>query len=183
MKVISVNLGEKKIIQWRRKTVETGIFKYPVEKPIFLDLEDVKDDQVIDRKYHGGIDQAVYGYSENHYAYWKALYPDLDWNYGMFGENLTISNLDETKIHVGTIFKLGKAIIEVTKPRQPCYKLGIRFNDPKIIKQFWNSTKSGIYFKILHTGFVAKNDVLELIEDKAENPTIAARYESKKGKN
>ena len=180
MKVISVNLGEKKQIQWRKKMVETGIFKYPVQTPIFLDLEDVQNDHVIDRKHHGGIDQAVYAYGEHHYDFWKEKYPDLDWNYGMFGENLTITNLEETNIHVGSIYQLGKATIEVTKPRQPCYKLGIRFNNPKVIKQFWNSTKSGIYFKIIKTGFVAINDTLVLVENASSNPTIAEVYQSKR---
>ncbi len=180
MKVISVNIGEKKTIQWRKKPVETGIFKYPVNTAIFLDTEDVQNDNVVDRKYHGGITQAVYAYSESHYEYWKELYPDLDWNYGMFGENLTITNLDETKIHVGSVYQLGEAKIEVTKSRQPCYKLGIRFNTPKIIKQFWNSTKCGIYFKIIETGHVAKNDELILLEKAENNPTIAEVYESKR---
>ncbi len=180
MKVISVNLGERKQVQWRNKTIETGIYKFPVESPIFLGTEDVQNDNAVDRKYHGGIEQAVYGYSENYYEYWKELYPDLNWNYGMFGENLTITNLDETKIHVGSIYQLGEAKIEVTKPRQPCYKLGIRFNNPKIIKQFWNSTKSGIYFKILETGYVAKNDELVLLEKATNNPNIAEVYQSKR---
>ena len=182
MEVISVNLGEKKQVQWRKKTIETGIFKYPVQTPVFLDIEDVQNDNVIDRKYHGGIEQAVYAYGEQHYEYWKELYPDLDWNYGMFGENLTITNLDETKIYVGNVYQLGEAKIEVTKPRQPCYKLGIRFNNPKIIKQFWNSTKSGIYIKIIKTGFVAKNDELILLKKAVTNPTIAEVYESKRVK-
>ncbi len=180
MKVISVNIGERKTIQWRKKTIETGIFKAPVNEPIFLDIEDVQNDAVVDRKHHGGIDQAVYAYSEDHYEYWKKLYPDLEWNYGMFGENLTISDLDETKIRVGSIYQLGEAKIEVTKPRAPCYKLGVRFNDPKIIKLFWNSTKSGIYFKILKTGFVAKNDELILIEEAIHSPTIAEVYHLKR---
>jgi len=183
MKVISVNLGEKRKIQWRKKIVETGIFKTPVQLPIFLDIEDVQHDSVIDRKFHGGLEKAVYAYGENHYDYWKELYPDLDWDYGMFGENLTITNLDETKINVGNIYQLGEATIEVTKPRQPCFKLGIRFNNPKVIKQFWNSTKSGIYFKILKTGYVAKNDELILLESKLENFTIAEAYHSKRVKN
>ncbi len=180
MKVISVNIGEKRKIQWRKKLVETGIYKFPVEAPIFLDIEDVKNDNVIDRKYHGGIEQAVYAYSENHYEYWEKLYPDLEWNYGMFGENLTITNLDETNIHVGSVYQLGEAIIEVTKPRQPCYKLGVRFNNQKVIKQFWNSTKSGIYFKVLKTGSVTKNDELILLKNVIDNPTIAQVYESKR---
>jgi len=180
MKVISLNIGEKRKIQWRKKLIETGIYKFPVEAPIFLDTEDVKNDNVIDRKYHGGIEQAVYAYSENHYEYWKKLYPDLEWNYGMFGENLTITNLDETNIHVGSVYQLGEATIEVTKPREPCYKLGVRFNNKKVIKQFWNSTKSGIYFKVLKTGSVTKNDELILLENAIDNPTIAQVYESKR---
>jgi len=180
MKVISVNLGARKTVQWRKKTIETGIYKYPVENPIFLDIEDVENDNVVDRKYHGGIQQAVYAYGEQHYNYWKGLYPYLDWNYGMFGENLTITNLDETNTHIGSVYQLGEAKIEVTKPREPCYKLGIRFNNPKIIKQFWNSTKSGIYFKIVETGYVAKNDELILLKKTYKNPTIAEVYESKR---
>jgi len=108
------------------------------------------------------------------------LYPNLDWNYGMFGENITITDLNEEEVRVGSIYKLGNAKIEVTKPRQPCYKLGIRFNDPKIIKDFWNSTKSGIYFKVLETGTVSKNDELILLDNRPENLTIAEVYTSKR---
>lgn len=183
MKVISVNIGDKRKVQWQNKTIETGIFKFPVEDPIFLDLEDVQKDNVVDRKYHGGKEQAVYAYGEQHYEFWKGLYPKQEWNYGMFGENLTISELDETKIHVGNVYQLGEAKIEVTKPREPCFKLGVRFNDPSIIKQFWNSTKSGIYFKILKTGFVAKDDEFLLLNTSENNFTIAEVYQTKKLKN
>ncbi len=180
MKVVSVNIGEKKKVPWKGKLIETGIFKFPVDNPIFLDKEDVQDDHVVNRIHHGGILQAAYAYGEQHYDYWKKLYPDFDWKYGMFGENITITNLDERSIHVGNIYQLGEAKVEVTKPRQPCFKLGIRFNDLKIIKQFWNSTKSGLYFKILETGYVNKNDELLLLESKPKNLTIAALYESKR---
>ena len=180
MKIISVNIGEKRQVKWRKKTIETGIFKYPVTEPIFLDREDVKGDNVVDREHHGGIDQAVYAYGEQHYAYWKELYPDYNWNYGMFGENITITDFDETKIQVGSIYTLGETKLEVTKPRQPCYKLGIRFNNPKIIKDFWHSTKSGVYFKILETGKVSVGDELLLLENKPNNSTIAEIYTSKR---
>ncbi|MDH5412697.1 MAG: MOSC domain-containing protein [Flavobacteriaceae bacterium] len=180
MKIISVNIGERRKVQWRNKVVETGIFKYPSDSPIFLDKEDVLNDAVVDRKHHGGIEKAVYGYSENYYEFWKQLYPHLDWNYGMFGENLTIADLDETNTFVGNVYNVGEAKIEVTKPREPCYKLGIRFNDPKIIKQFWNSTKSGIYFKVLQPGFINKDDKMILIKEASDNPTIAQIYQSLK---
>ena len=182
MKVISANIGEKKEINYKGKLVETGIFKFPVNYPIFLGEEDVENDVVIDRKYHGGIDQAVYAYSENHYAYWKELYPNLEWHFGMFGENLTISNLEETEIQVGDTYKLGETIVEVTKPRQPCMKLGLVFGTQHILKQFWNSTKSGIYFKVLQTGNVTVDDELILINKAENSPTIAEVYETKKSK-
>ena len=182
MKVISVNIGEKKEVNYKGKLVETGIFKFPVNYPIFLGEEDVENDAVIDRRYHGGIDQAVYAYSENHYAYWKELYPNLEWHFGMFGENLTISNLEETEIQVGDTYKLGETIIEVTKPRQPCMKLGLVFGTQHILKQFWNSTKSGIYFKVLQTGNVTVDDELILINKAENSPTIAEVYETKKSK-
>lgn len=180
MKLISANIGERKTIIWKNKMVETGIFKFPVNHPVFLGEEDVEKDNVVDRKYHGGIDQAVYGYSEKHYNYFKSLHPDLDWNYGMFGENLTFSDLNEEEITIGSTYKIGECILEVTKPRQPCYKLGIRFNTQKIVKQFWNSTKSGVYFKVLQTGFVKSGDELLLIKKSDSTLTIAEVYESKK---
>jgi len=180
MKVLSVNIGERKKVEWKGKVHETGIYKYPVNTSIFLDKEDVKGDAVVNRIHHGGILQAAYAYGAQHYAYWKKLYPNHDWDYGMFGENITIANLDETKIHVGDIYQLGEAKVEVTKPRQPCLKLGIRFNDLKIIKDFWNSTKSGLYFKILETGNVTKDDEFVLLESKPENITIAELYASKR---
>lgn len=180
MKVVSVNIGKKKTIVWKNKTFETGIFKNPVDDPIFLGEEDVLGDAVVDRKHHGGIDQAVYCYSEKHYSYFKALYPDLDWSFGMFGENITIDDLEEKEIVVGSTYQLGECLIEVTKPRQPCYKLGIRFGTPKIIKQFWNTTMSGIYFKVLKTGKVKIGDELILLVKPENALSIAAVYESKK---
>jgi len=180
MKIISLNIGERTEISWRGKTISTGIYKSSVSGPIFLGEEDVENDSVIDRKYHGGIDQAVYAYGHNHYQFWKELYPLLDLKNGFFGENLTVSNLDETRIFEGDIYELGETIIQVTKPRQPCFKLGIRFNDPAVIKQFWNTTKSGVYFKILQTGKVAAEDEFKLIEKAQDSPSIAEVFKSKK---
>ncbi len=180
MKIVTTNIGEKKDINWKGKTVTTGIFKYPVDKPIFLDIEEVKEDAICDREHHGGVLQAVYGYSLKHYAYFKELYPDLNFDMGIFGENLTLDNLDETKIHQGDTFKVGETVLEATVQRNPCMKLGIRFNDMKIVKQFWNTTYCGVYFKVLKTGFVKAGDVFEQIKSCPENPTIADLYIAKR---
>lgn len=180
MKIISTNIGKKREIDWKGKLVSTGIFKFPVNEPIFLDLEDVRGDAICNRENHGGIDQAIYGYSLKHYAYWKKLYPQLDWQLGMFGENLTIDDLDETKTFVGDTFQVGECILEVAKSRNPCMKLGVRFNDMAIVKQFWNTSMCGVYFKVLQTGFVSSGAVFKQLKSCPENQSIASMYEEKR---
>ena len=140
----------------------------------------MKGDAICNRNHPGGIEQAVYGYSKLNYAYWKERYASLDWQYGMFGENLTIDRLEETEIHVGDTFRVGECILEATKQRNPCVKLGVRFNDMKIVKQFWNTTMCGVYFKVIQTGNVKTGDTFELIKKCIENPTIADLYVEKR---
>lgn len=180
MKIISTNIGEKRTINYKGKQETTGIFKFSVDAPIFLEKENVLDDEISDRKHHGGILQAVYGYSFKHYDYFKKLHPNVDFELGIFGENLTMDDLDETKIHQGDTFKVGDAILEATVQRNPCYKLGIRFDDIKIVKQFWNTTFCGVYFKVIQTGFVKAGAIFEQIKSCPDNPTIADLYVAKR---
>jgi MOSC domain-containing protein YiiM len=153
MKIVSTNIGERRVIDWKGELVTTGSFKFSVDKPIFLDKNDVRGDEISNRENHGGTLQAIYGYSIKHYDFFKPSYPDLDWQFGMFGENLTMDDLDETTIHSGDTFKVGEAILEATVQRNPCYKLGIRFNDMKIINT------SGI---LLFVGCILKFYKLEM---------------------
>ena len=180
MEIISTNIGKKTTLLWKGKEVTTGILKKPTQAALFLEWEDVQGDAVVDRTYHGGVDQAVYAYGAQHYKYWQELYPEIEMNPGFFGENLTISHLDENLLHVGDVFELGTAIIEVTKPRQPCMKLGIVFGTQKVLRQFWNASKSGMYFKILQEGSVKKGDRLKLIKHCPKNKSIAAVYSEKR---
>lgn len=167
MKVVSVNLGEKQKVTWRRKPVETGIFKKPVES-IRLGTEDVQHDNVIDRKYHGGVDKACYLFSADAYPSWKSAYPNLDWHWGMFGENITVEGLDESKVYIGSKYELGDALVEVSEPRQPCFKLGIRFGTQQVLKDFIAGGKSGVYLRILRPGKVIPGDQLKLTEQVCE---------------
>ena len=176
MRVVATNIGEKKEINYKGMRVVTGIYKYPVKEGVYLEAHDVKGDVVVDRESHGGIDKACYLYSYDVYEYWKALHPDLDWDFGMFGENLTIAGLDETKVHVGAQYRIGEAIIEVSQPRQPCMKFGIRMGTQSILKQFINTTYSGVYVRVLKAGKVQSDDVLELIKPQPEAPTIADAF-------
>lgn len=172
MKIISVNLGSPRTIKWKNREGETGIFKFPVDEPIFLGKEGVKSDSVINREAHGGKDKACYLFSDYNFTYWKNLYPDLDWNWGMFGENLTVSNLDESVIKIGDVFKIGKVVIQVSQPRLPCWKQEYRFNSDMLTKQFIEHQKCGAYVRVLTEGFVKKGDTMELTESNKNSLTI-----------
>ncbi len=175
MTITSVNIGEVKEVTWNGKSIKTGIYKSSVAI-IELEKTDVKDDHVIDRRYHGGIDKACYLYSEDHYKYWKDLYPDLNFKPGMFGENITVKGIDERTIMIGDIYRIGGATVQVTQPRQPCFKLGLVFNTQKILKQFINSNYPGIYVKVLEGNSVKAGDSMELIERQHNSMSVKEIY-------
>ncbi|WP_405292277.1 MOSC domain-containing protein [Algibacter sp. Ld11] len=176
MKIIATNLAKPTTIIWNKKEVVTGIYKTPTYSPIFLGKTDVEHDEVTDRKYHGGIFKACYIFSEKHYDYWKKRYPDLEWNWGMFGENLTVSNFDESEIYVGNIYKIGDALVQITQPREPCFKLGVKFNNQNILKAFINHGFPGSYIRILKEGFVKTGDTMVLQEEASNSLTIAQMF-------
>jgi len=154
----------------------TGIYKHPVDEALFLDVEDVQGDTVVDRRYHGGTHKACYLFSTENYPYWKEKYPLLDWNWGMFGENLTIEGLDESQLRIGSIYKLGDALVQITQPREPCYKLGIRFGNQDILKQFKDHGFPGTYLRILEPGIVRVGDSMKLVEESKSTLTVQQFY-------
>lgn len=176
MKIISTNIAKPTTIIWNDQEVTTGIYKKPTQEPIYLGKEGVRDDEVSDKTVHGGAFKACYLFSEIHYQYWKYLYPNLDWEWGMFGENLTIADLDETQILVGDIYKMGNALIQVTQPREPCFKFAHKFGTTDVLKQFINHGFPGTYIRVLETGFVQIGDPLELIERPNNSLTTAQLF-------
>ena len=158
---------------WRKKKVTTGIYKTPTIQPIYLGKEDVRGDEVTDRRYHGGEYKACYLFSAEQYPYWKKLYPNLDWDWGMLGENLTISGLDESKIHIGDIYKIGTALVQITQPREPCFKFGIKFGTQDVLKQFIKHGYPGTYVRVLEEGYVNTNDTVTLVDSAKNSLTIA----------
>ncbi|MDO6760149.1 MOSC domain-containing protein [Tamlana sp. 2_MG-2023] len=176
MKIISTNTSKPKTIIWNDKPVVTGIYKTPTSAPIYLGKSDVENDTVTDRKYHGGEFKACYLFSEDHYAYWKTLYPNLEWNWGMFGENLTVAGLDETKIHVGDIYSVGNARIQITEHREPCFKLGVKFGTQNVLKQFINHGFPGTYIRVLNEGTAQSGDTFKLIEQAENSLTTTALF-------
>ncbi|MCP4975409.1 MAG: MOSC domain-containing protein [Maribacter sp.] len=177
MKVISTNIGSPTTIHWNGKDEQTGIFKYPTNEALFLGKTDVLKDTVIDRKHHAGINKACYLFSADQYPYWKKLYPQLDWDWGMFGENLTIKDLNEANLRIGDIYKIGGALVQVSQPREPCYKLGVRFGSQEILRQFIDRGFPGTYLRILEEGKVKTNDELVLVERSENTLTVKQFYE------
>ncbi|MEZ4811720.1 MAG: MOSC domain-containing protein [Allomuricauda sp.] len=175
MRVISTNIAIPKMVQWNGKEIITGIYKYPVPEPIHLETESVAGDTIADRKVHGGTFKACYLFSSKHYAYWKGKYPRLEWDWGMFGENLTLEGLDESKLRIGSIYRLGTALVQITQPREPCFKLGIKFGTQEVLKQFIDHGFPGTYVKVLEVGSVKVGDEMTLVEE-SKNPLTVQQF-------
>jgi MOSC domain-containing protein YiiM len=163
MRVVSVNVGLPKAVTWRGKTVTTGIFKRPVIAAVMVRTLNLDGDKQADLSVHGGVSKAVYAYPAEHYDFWAKELPDLKFSYGMFGENLTTEGLLETETSIGDRFRVGGCELVVTEPRMPCYKLGIRFERPDIVKRFLDSRLTGIYFAVLEEGEINAGDSIELL--------------------
>ena len=175
MKVISTNISAPKIVLWKGKEELTGIFKKPVSE-IFLGKEEVDDDAVVDRRYHGGVDKACYLFTADIYAEWKRMFPEAEWSLGMFGENLTVADLDEREIYIGDQYQIGEALVEVSEPREPCYKLGIRFGTQAVLKYFINQPHCGVYVRVLESGKVTVGNELVLVKRVQEEFTMSRIY-------
>jgi MOSC domain-containing protein YiiM len=173
MRVVSVNVGMPREVPWRGGTVLTGIFKDPVAAPVPLRRLNLDGDAQADRSVHGGPDKAVYAYPSEHYAGWQGqLGRDLP--PGAFGENLTTEGLLEGTVHVGDEFRVGTARLVATQPRMPCFKLGIRFDDPTMVRRFLQSGWSGIYFAVVAEGVVGPGDPIVRLRSHEERLSITA---------
>ena len=177
MQIISTNLGKPTTIIWNGREEITGIFKYPVDRPIRLESQAVLDDTVANKKVHGGIYKSCYLFSTDQYPYWKKKYPQLHWDWGMFGENLSVGGLDESTLYIGSIYRIGKALVRITQPREPCYKLGVRFKDQQILRQFIEHPYPGAYVSVIEEGEVKKGDSMELVEIAANPLSIQEFYQ------
>lgn len=177
MRIKSTNLATPKEVLWRGKKINTGIYKSPVPGPIQLNSESVRDDTIADRKVHGGIYKACYLFSVEEYNYWKLLYPQLEWNWGMFGENLTVEGLEESSICIGDIYEIGTALVEVSQPREPCFKLGIRFGNQEVLSQFIERARPGLYVRVLKEGGVCPGDPFKLASRSGNGLTITDFFE------
>jgi MOSC domain-containing protein YiiM len=173
MKLISVNVGLPRKVNWKGKKVTTSIFKEPVVGPIAMRTLNLDGDRQADLSVHGGADKAVYAYPSEHYVYWSGELPDVELPWGMFGENLTTERLKEDAINIGDRFRIGSAEVVIRQPRMPCYKLAVKFGRDDIVKRFLVSGRTGFYLAVLKEGEIGAGDKIELIKRDENNVTIA----------
>ncbi|HEY2986456.1 MAG TPA: MOSC domain-containing protein [Candidatus Binatia bacterium] len=173
MKLVSVNVGLPRVVIENGDPVTTGIFKTPITGRVMLRTLNLDGDRQADLSVHGGPTKAVYAYPSEHYDYWKRELPEMALPWGMFGENFTTAGLSESELNVGDKFRVGSAVVRVTEPRMPCYKLGIKFGRPDIVKRFLASGRTGFYFAVLEEGEVGAGDEIQLIEESRDNVKVS----------
>ncbi len=172
-RIVSVNVGGPREIPTLNGTVLTSIFKSPVEGRVKLRGYNLEGDRQSDLRVHGGPYKAVYLYPSEHYSYWAEQFPQMDLPFGMFGENLTTEGVNEDSVHIGDQFRIGSAILQIAQPRMPCFKLALRFNRSDMVKRFWHSGHSGIYFSVVEEGDLGRYDVIEQVAADPERVSVA----------
>jgi MOSC domain-containing protein YiiM len=161
-RVLSVNVGPVRDVEWRGEVVSTAIWKSPVTSRVTLrGVNFVGDDQA-DRTVHGGPDKAVYAYAREDYDYWRAS-EGVDVEPALFGENLTVEGIDLMNALVGERWSVGSAVLEVAQIRLPCFKLGIRLGDPRFPQRFQRVGRMGAYLRIVQEGDVGAGDIIDVV--------------------
>jgi MOSC domain-containing protein YiiM len=173
MRLLSINVGLPRDVDWGGKTVRTSIFKSPVSGGVRVTRLNLEGDQQSDLSVHGGIEKAVYVYPSEHYAFWREQLPGVDLPWGAFGENFTTEGLLEGSLRIGDRLRVGSAEFVVTQPRMPCFKLGIRFARPDMVKRFLRSGRSGFYLAVLREGEAAAGDSVEFLAQDEYGVTVA----------
>lgn len=174
MKLLSVNCGLPRKVDWRGTSVTTSIFKKPVQGRVTLRKLNLDGDKQSDLTVHGGEHKAVYCYPIAHYEYWKAELPGQPLPIGVFGENFTVEGLDENSACIGDRFAIGSAEVVVSQPRLPCYKLGIRFGSDGMPRRFLASGRTGFYLSVTREGEVGAGDEITQLSHDANSLPVAA---------
>lgn len=169
--VVSVNVGAVRRVEWAGRTVETGIWKEPVERRIGVHGVNLDGDDQADRRVHGGPDKAVYAYAIEDYDWWSRQL-DREIGPGTFGDNLTVSGLDLASAVIGERWQVGSTEFEVAQPRLPCSKLGIRMGDAAFVDRFEQADRFGVYLRIVEEGSVGAGDQIHVAARPDQGLTI-----------
>ncbi|MGA7732208.1 MAG: MOSC domain-containing protein [Chloroflexia bacterium] len=170
--VVSINVGQPRLVEWLGQTEMTSIWKSPVAGRLAVRGVNIAGDDQADRKHHGGRDKAVYSYAVEDEAWWaetlgRPIEP------GTFGENLTLAGIDVTNALIGERWEIGSVVFEVAQPRIPCWKLAARMGDPSFPRQFGDAGRPGAYLRIIREGDVAAGDEVRIVHRPAHGLTVA----------
>ena len=178
-RVLSVNLATDRVVRYRGREVRTGIYKEPAAGRVRLRALGLERDFQADPSVHGGPDKAAYVYPAEHYPYFRELLGRPDLSPGFFGENLTTEGLLEEEVGVGDVFRIGTAVVQVTTPRTPCFKLGAKVGSPAFVGTFLNSRRLGFYLSVVEEGEFGAGDAIRRIGGVAGAPTLARLIEER----
>ena len=175
MKLVSVNVAEPREVEYNGKKVRSSIWKEPVSGAVEVGEINIRGDRQSTAVIHGGIHKAVYAFSLDHYPWWQKQLKRDDLAPGMFGENLTIRGLDETKARIGDQWQIGTCRFVITGPRIPCSNLAMKFTDATVPKRFTDSGWPGVYLRVLETGTIAAGDSVRVLS-KGKGASIQAFF-------
>lgn len=158
MRLQAVGVGQPVVIQHRGKDVPTAIFKSPVIGPVMVRTLGVEGDRQANLEAHGGPDKTVHAFPSENYSYYQSRFGNEPYPLGYFGENFTTEGLMETEVRIGDQLRVGQSLLEVTMPRMPCFKFGVRLGTSKALKACISSGRTGFYLRVLAEGSVAAGD-------------------------
>ena len=181
MKLLSINVGRPRPVPYRDGVVSTGIYKEPVTGPVWARRLNLDGDGQADLKVHGGEHKAVYAYPFEHYAFWFREAGRNDIAYGQFGENLTVEGLLEGQVNIGDAYCIGEALLQVSQPRSPCFKLGIRMGDEQFPARFAAENRTGFYLRVLEEGRIAAGDAIMLAECAKDSVSVSSAFRLRHG--
>jgi ferredoxin-NADP reductase/MOSC domain-containing protein YiiM len=171
--VLSVNVGLPQDVDWHGRTVRTAVWKRPVPGPAMARRLNIDGDGQGDLAGHGGEHRAVFVYQIESYRYWQQQLGRDDFEYGQFGENLTVAGLADDQVCIGDRYRIGEALFEVTQPRVTCYRVGIRMDDPQIPALLVSRRRPGFYLRVLREGAVQAGDEITQVAAGPEAMTVA----------
>ena len=172
-KLLSVNVGLPREIEWQGKLVRTAIWKRPAPHRVFARRLNLDGDGQGDLEGHGGEHRAVMVYQLDAYRYWEQVLGRNDFEYGQFGENFTVEGLQDAEVCIGDRYRIGSAVFEVTQPRVTCYRLGIRMNNPQMPALLVSHRRPGFYLRVIAEGEVGAGDEIQKVADGPGRITVA----------
>ncbi len=171
-RVISVNVGLPRTVNWAGRSVTSCIWKKPVNGRVLVEGINLHGDDQADRRVHGGPDKAVYAYAAEDYAWWGDVL-GRHLGAGTFGENLTTEGIDLSACVIGQEWQVGTAVLQVAQPREPCFKLGMRMGDADFVELFGSSGRSGTYLRIRQPGDIGAGDPIVASHPPSHGLTVA----------